>query len=315
MADRRKRTNWYVGPKDDVKRAQLAELEAGGGWVWEEKHDGVWALVKVIKGQLMHAESRVGVQFVGADWDNDLHGLQMFPSHVTGVMIAELVADWIEDPKTKLPTQGGTRRLHVFDLIFCNTADGVNPLPPQEHDFRNLPLRTRRARLEELWKQRIDDGGLTHLVEQRATGAQAFFDEVIARNGEGLVGKKLSSYHVAKNSDGKIEHWIRCKPRRSIDYVVMGTGFAEKGTPNLDLGLYKLLKEGRKLVKVQATGIPKEWEHIAHQEWVGQVVEVVGQEIFPSGALRFGQIKKPRPDKRPEDCTYEAALRAVKVVD
>ncbi len=38
------------------------------------------------------------------------------------------------------------------------------------------------------------------------------------------------------------------------------------------------------------------------------MVEVEGAEVFPSGAIRHGTIKRQRTDKKATDCTYEAAV-------
>ena len=92
----------------------------------------------------------------------------------------------------------------------------------------------------------------------------------------------------------------------------MSHGVAEKGTPNVDLGLWKDLKNGKKLVKVLTCLIPVLWK-MPPDELVGQVVEAAGWEIWPSGALRHAQLNHrpgPRTDKRPEDCTYSAAMEA-----
>ena len=109
--------------------------------------------------------------------------------------------------------------------------------------------------------------------------------------------------------DGKIEAWARAKKKRTVDYVVVGHGVAEKGTPNLDLGLYKK----KKLVKVLTCVLPPAWRVADPVSLVGRVVEAAGWEIWPSGALRHAQLggrPGPRTDKRPEDCTYESAMRA-----
>lgn len=288
------RTKFYVGPKRDISRSELSKLEVTGKYVCEEKHDGVWGLMEIQNGKVRHIESRVGIEFMGADVEG-LIGLQVFPDSINNTLIVgELVADWVGNE------QNGTRRFRIFDIILLNN-----------NGLRDEPLCKRREILETLWSQRAPStGDRIFLVEQRTNGFQLFFDEIIAKeHGEGVVVKKKFSYYHAKNSDGKIEEWVRCKPRRTVDYVVTGHGVADKGTPNLQLSLYK----NSKLVYVMKCGIPKELGYIPPPNWVGKVVELIGQEIFPSGSLRFGEIKRIRTDKNPIDCTIESAYNAIKV--
>jgi hypothetical protein len=92
----------------------------------------------------------------------------------------------------------------------------------------------------------------------------------------------------------------------------MGHGLAEKGTPNLDLGLWKDCKvQGRKLVKVLTCTVPvaAPFRDMPLDSLLGRIVEVEGAEVWPSGALRHGHIQRLRDDKRPEDCTHDAAMR------
>jgi ATP-dependent DNA ligase len=163
-----------------------------------------------------------------------------------------------------------------------------------------------------------------HLVERRASGFRAWYDElmkgdsrVIGARPEGLVLKKRGTPLRAKNADGKVDFWIRCKERNSVDYVVLGAdGYAEKGTPKIALGLYKNTKDGRRLVKVMSISWikPKDWPASVpsgeHGPTPATVVEVEGAEVFPSGAVRHGHIKRPRPDKPAEDCDIESAHSA-----
>ncbi len=82
-------------------------------------------------------------------------------------------------------------------------------------------------------------------------------------------------------------------------------GTAKKGTPKIALGLYKLTKDGRRVVKVMSPTWPGKLDLQP-----GMVVEVEGAEVFPSGAVRHGNIKRVRTDKSEKDCTYEAAIAA-----
>jgi len=300
------RTKFYCGPKGNITREELGEMDATGKYVVDEKYDGCWCMIRVTDSEIVHMESRVGKEFTGADTDG-LYGVRLWEEARNVILIGEVEPDYVGG------RQIGTRRLKLFDII---EANGV--------DLTGLALTARRARLEALYAEFLDtgyishrdnEGGLgcgellVHLAEQRTSGFQEFFDEVVARSGEGLVVKKKVSYYQPKNSDGKIKEWMKCKPNRFVDYVCTGHGLAEKGTPNLQLSLWK----DNALVKVLTTGIPKELWHLPAESFVGKVLEVGGMEMFPSGALRHAHIQRIRDDKPSEDCTHEAAMNARKV--
>lgn len=291
--ERRKRTSDYVGPKATVTRETLATLEATGEWVFEEKHDGFWCLAEVRDGWVVQMSSRVGLAFEGAEVAGILG--EVVASAGSGRLVGELTAD-----RTPTGERAGARRLHLFDAIDWNG-----------HDLRDLPQTDRREALAMICGT-LHEGvrEIVRMVEQRAAGIPTWFDEIIARGGEGVVGKHRDTRYRAKNGDGKIEAWVRAKKKRTVDYVVVGHGVAEKGTPNLDLGLWKDLKDGRRIVKVLTVTLPPHWRGDP-ASLVGRVVEAEGWEIWTSGALRSAQIGHrpgPRDDKRPEDCTYGAAM-------
>lgn len=290
MAERRKRTSAYVGPKVTVSREDLARLEATGEWVFEEKHDGFWCLAEVQQGRIVQMSSRVGLAFDGAEVDG-LLGEQVMPGG-SGRLVGELTADKSGDGQ-----RCGVRRLHLFDVLDWN---GI--------ELRDLSQADRREALVLIYGT-VSEGkrDAVRIVEQRMAGAVAWFDEILARGGEGIVGKRRDARHRAANGDGKIESWVRAKRKRTVDYIVVGHGTAEKGTPNLDLGLWR----GDKLVKVLTVTIPPSWGASDPASLVGRVVEAAGWEIWPSGALRSAQLGHrpgPRDDKRPESCTHSAAM-------
>lgn len=288
MADRAKRTQWYVGPKVDVPRRRLVELDATGRYAVEEKHDGAWAMGQIEDGVLTSVESRVGL-----NWGSSLVGAVVFPKEIRKArLIGELKADLVNDERT------GIRRWNLFDVLELE-IDGQGLT-----DWRDEPYVARRTVLENLEPLIVSDRVL--LVEQRLTAFTSFYDDVVAHDGEGVVIKLLTSKHRSSNASGKTDDWLRCKPRRSVDYVVVERGFAEKGTPRAELGLFK----DDKLVRVMATTVPRRCREAAVP---GAVVELIGQEIFPSGAIRFGEMQRVRDDKLAEDCTYEAALSAAKI--
>jgi hypothetical protein len=306
MAERRKRINIYLGPKEtitlegggpDATKAfedRLTFIERAKTHVFEEKKDGFWCCATIEGGIITSMVSRTGVEFEGVE----IFGLieQRVAASGSGRIIGELTADLVGSEKV------GTRRLHLFDVLDWNG-----------HDLRELPQTERREALEMVYGTfSVPAQATVQLVEQRTSGIVPWFYEVLKNGGEGIVAKDKRTKYKCANADGKIDSWIRAKKKRTVDYVVMGHGLAEKGTPNLDLGLYKTFSTGIKLVKTCTVTVPPEWRGDL-DAYVGEVVEAAGWEIFPSGALRHAQLGHrpgPRTDKLPEDCTYEAAMLA-----
>lgn len=264
----------YVGPGVTITREDLAPLDASGEWVFEEKKDGFWCLATVEDGVIVAMASRVGLEFEGAEVAG-LFGCRVALTG-SGRLVGELTADAASGSRS------GLRRLHLFDVLDWNGLD-----------LRSLPQTDRREALCMIYETLTGDN--VHLVEQRKTGAVAFFDQILAAGGEGVVAKRRDAKYRAVNADGKIEAWVRAKKQNSQDMVVIAHGVAKKGTPNLELGMYR---KGN-LVKIQTCTLPSGWSSAGLE---GAVVEVVGWEIFPSGAVRSGHVKRLRKDKRAEDC-------------
>ena len=294
--ERRKRVNYYVGPRERIKRAELPAYEATGEWVAEVKHDGVWCLMTVERGTVVSLTSRTAGALSGP-----LLGRRIADAG-SGQLAGELVADMIGDERT------GTRRLHLFE-----------PLTWNDIDLRDLSLEDRREALMMIVGSFTNTttatekpaGDLLYIVERRESGFLEWYDAIMGgplrgSGAEGLVLKKRGTAARAQNADGKVDFWRRCKPLNTVDYVVIGPdGEAAKGTPKIALGLYKQTKDGRRVVKVMSPTWPANMKDLK----AGDVVEVEGAEVFPSGAVRHGHIKRLRTDKPAEDCTYEAAVR------
>ena len=301
MAAARKRIGHYVGPRDRVSREDLPRLDASGDWVAEVKHDGVWCLLEVASGRVVGLSSRVGLPLAAPG----LLGEVIDPLKRDGLLVGELVADFVQGETCEF--RSGTRRLHLFDVISWNG-----------YDLRDLPLGDRREALERVaWAFYVNAAtDRIRLVERRSSGFLDWYDELVTRAGdgsrligrraEGLVLKRRGTPYRATCADGKVDFWLRCKPLSTVDYVVIGPdGCAEKGTPKVALGLWKETKDGFRIVKCMSPVWPDGLDLRP-----GMVVEVEGAEVFPSGAVRHGHVKRVREDKRSEGCTHAAAVSA-----
>jgi len=276
----------YLGPALQVTPDDIGRYD-DGSWSAEEKRDGNWAECQTDgNGRIASFTSRVGKPF-GGDAVNGLMGLQTHLPACTLIGELETGSQAATDRYKAL----GYRRFHVFDTT--NIAG---------QDLRLQPYEARRKVVEEIVRSRESDlDRRMPIIRQCYHDFAMFWREVEASGGEGLVFKRLGSLYMPVNSDGKVEEWVRCKPYRFVDYVVMAYGKSSLGDDNIQAGLYIKGKLTRVCtIKNPPPKLPP----------IGSVIECKGGEVFKSGALRHGHMERPRPDKDPQDCTLEAA-RAV----
>lgn len=276
----------YLGPKRQIQPSDLDRFEKYKTYVAEEKHDGFWCEVTTDdSGRIVSLVGRSGIKFSGAHV-RGLIGTRVNISN--SVLIAELESG-TEASNKRNP---GFKRLHVFDVVQlfgqCTTK---------------LLYEQRRALLEKMFFDVINDRRIC-LVKQVKSRFSRFFHEVSENNGEGLVLKKIDVQYVAQGSDGKTNHWVRCKRFRFVDYVVIEIGKSEGGSPNLQVGLY----DGPRLIRVATIkNLPPELDY---HSLVGRVIECKGLEVHDSGALRSGHFERVRLDKEPQECTFAEARNA-----
>jgi bifunctional non-homologous end joining protein LigD len=261
------RINDYTGPKEQIKQDQLYKYE-NQNWIATEKVDGAWACVDTeMNGGFGKFTSRTGHQF-------DINSFADVTPFQNCTLIGEL--EIASQASTKSYTRLGYRRFWIFD---ATKIIG--------HDIKSLPYVKRRHLIETLYKE----SDKIKLVEQKENNFSEFYEEVLARGGEGLVLKKAQSTY----GFGKTNDWVRVKPKNTIDFYVMGLGKTPSGNDNLQLGLYV----NGKLERIQSLTMPSGW---VGGQLVGKVIECEGMELMDSGALRSAQFVRVREDKTKEMC-------------
>lgn len=314
MSERRDRTDHYVGPEEMLSREDLPLLD-DGTVVGEVKEDGVWHEAVVRNGICERILSRTA-----AELSCDLIGKRL-ASDGNGTFVGELITD-IEGTGVKAQ-RTGTKRLRWWECLEWNDIG-----------LRDLPRDVRRESLVMIYDSKIKpvlgNANLLQrvgLVERKPSGFSAWYDSLMGADATKVIGMrpegmvlKWEGPNRARKADGKVPFWKRVKPINTVDYVVMGPdGTAKKGTPKIALGLYFLQPDGSHILQQSCSltwRLAREGFHGDGTKWclaslkLGDVVEVKGFEMHASGALRSGDIVRPRPDKYPVDCTYEAAIMA-----
>lgn len=295
VAERRSRISMYTGPLTTVERRKIPGYENNGGYVAERKYDGMWCALHVDHGGpgQHRFESRTGLDCDGSDMEG-LQGIELGIGSGT-ILIGELEA--ASEAATISFKKLGFRRFFLFDVMKY-----------QGDDISRAHYQLRQSVLRRVIWHRIPKIAHNRIVlcENAYEGFLPFYDRIVAEGGEGIVIKSLNKNAKPTRSDGKTPDWIRVKPMRTIDYVVMGPGFTEKGELSAKLGLW----DGTKVRFALQAQIPDielsaDNKHLVQE---GLVVEMQGREMFTSGAIRHAVFRRWRPDKTPEMCSGESKV-------
>lgn len=199
----------------------------GGKWCYEEKYDGVRA---VIGGGKCFGRSRLLPFQVPASLNNCC-------------LDGELVGN----------------AFYAFDIPII---DG--------QDIRQEPLHFRRQALSAL----LSDGEFVNVRPVSCGQGGEFLEAVLARGGEGVVAKHLSSRY------GESESWIKCKRQETHDLIVTEIHPSKMSVKLGDSGWCPVLSEER-LSAIR----------------IGSMIEVSCHSITAGGKLREPRFIRIRTDK------------------
>jgi bifunctional non-homologous end joining protein LigD len=302
--------------------AQLATLASappvGGTWVIENKWDGYRALIKIVGGKAQVITRN------GNDWTAKLKSL-----------VAEIEAIGIDqawlDGEMVVMNEHGVPDFNKLQNAFDNarTKDIVLFLFDVpffgDTDLRQVPLRSRRAVLQELLKDHASER--IRFSDELPTSPTAVLNAACQLGLEGVMLKEAGSPYVSRRSDP----WLKLKCQRRQEFVVVGftdRTNAAKEVGALILGYYddngKLRAAGSvgtgwssaqggelhaRLVKLEVTKplvdpeetAPGRWSKRPRgtERWVRpeMVVEIAFGEWTPDGKVRHPTFRGVRTDK------------------
>lgn len=208
----------------------------------------------------------------------------------------------------------------AFDVL----ADG-------EEDLRQKPLRERRSRLEQLlrsarppvhlspitddpklalgWLQRYDGAGLDGLVAKRVdetykAGERAMIKVKQQRTVDCVVG----GFRWSSNAKTIGSLLLGVYRGKTLHYIGHTSGFSEEERRAL-VDVLRPLMGGTSFGEGRAPGGPSRWATERTTEWEPLRPELVCEVAFDrmiNGRFRHGVgFLRWRPDKRPEECTFE----------
>lgn len=328
-------------PFPPMEARNAARLPESGEWFYEPKWDGFRGLAFRKDNEVL-LQSKAG-QPLGRYFPELIEALQKLPQKEF-VLDGEIVIlsgghlDFNALLQRIHPAESRIRRLAretpVTFLCFDLLVDAKGKL------LTDQSLERRREALDDFFKEVPQGAGIRLSPATRSLAAAARWMGNLATVGfDGVVAKRVDEpYHSGDRSG-----MVKVKRLRTADCVVGGFRYASKGkfVGSLLLGLYdddrKLNHVGftssfkaedrPRLLKIlepfitndkalgfsgNAPGGPSRWSTERSTEWVplrNKLVCEVQYDHFSGGRFRHGcKFLRWRPDKPPEQCTYEQVI-------
>ena len=300
------------------KEKSLKKYE--GTHIAQEKFDGTRIIV-IKRGDSIVLQTRSGKNDLASEYPEIVAELKMFP-HGDFIIDSELVFFRKSDGKSEFLTglAQETRKdynaiLMLFDVL---EMDGKN--------IREESLKYRTLIIEKLI--RAKRYAHLNLIPYYEKDFDAFYTNIVATGGEGIVLKKIKSIY----KDGKRSpDWLKIKKQDTADCFVIGLMKGEGKFENLFGSLIMGQYDTKGNVKVvgatsgfddstrallHAAVMKEPWfetypstkgelGHILHKVKPAIVIEISFMERLESGMFRHPRFERIREDKTPKDCVYE----------
>jgi len=197
----------------DFVAPQLCKLvdrpPTGAGWGHEVKFDGYRMQLRVADGTAALRTRK------GLDWTARFPAIAAAAAGLPDALIdGEVVAlddhgtpDFAALQAALSEGDAGALIYFAFDLLFAGGED-----------LRRLPLRDRKARLEELLSGRRKDAALIRYVEHFEAAGDAVLSSACKMELEGIVSKRLDSRYASDRSGA----WTKSKCRGGQEVVIGG---------------------------------------------------------------------------------------------
>jgi hypothetical protein len=175
-----------------------------------------------------------------------------------------------------------------------------------ERDVRRLPLRERRALLEEMCAGINDRDDLPLMLIHKHEPTEEGLKAILDLGFEGVVCKREDSTYLCGDRSGA---WLKIKPKETLDAEFTGVYPAKPGSRFAPIrdgqpqpwavgGIcFRLRHDDGRIYEGRAAGMGDKlraelWEHPRRYE--GWTVELAHWGVQDSGALRFPQVRRLR---------------------
>ncbi|MBI2740350.1 MAG: DNA ligase D [Rhodospirillales bacterium] len=214
---------------------------AQSGWAHEVKFDGYRLQLRVEDGKARLRTRK------GLDWTGKFEAIARQAEKLPGCMIdGEAVAldahgapDFSALQAALSEGESGKLVFFAFDLLF---AEG--------EDLRALPLRDRKARLQEVLDGLKGKHAGLQYVEHFETAGDAVLESACRMHLEGIVSKELD----APYRSGRVGSWVKTKCRAGHEVVIGGWTSEGKRMRSLLVGVHRGHGKDQKLVSVGRVG-------------------------------------------------------------
>ncbi len=307
------------------------------GWLFELKYDGYRVLASTDRSAGGAPRAEVALRYrsgrdATATYPDLVRALGSLP-YQSLLLDGEVVGlDETGRPTFQLLQQRAqlTRRADIERMAVRQpvTYFAFDLLVFEGRDLRPLPLAERKALLRLL----LPPAGPVRFADHVEEQGEELYAAVRARGLEGLIAKRADSPYRA----GRSPHWVKLRADQTGEFAVVGFSAPQGGRPGFG-ALHLAVREGDGWVYIGRAGsgftdaqlreiherlepsirtgssagppcagpVPAGAEHT----WVDPdlVAEVRYTEVTPDGLLRHPVFVRLREDKRPEECTREAA--------
>lgn len=311
------------GAKYEPQLPSLVDLPPDGDrWLHELKHDG-YRMGVVLDGGRARLISRNG-----NDWTAAL-------PEVAAATSALGVASAVLDGEVAILLPDGRSSFQALQNAFSGAASARTGLVYLAFDLLELdgqdltrePLVQRKARLQQLVREKAPPRSLIRYCDHVVGHGPAVYAQALKLGAEGVVSKRVD----APYRPGRSRDWLKTKSARREDFVVGGFtepgGTGRAGVGALLLGQYddtglvysgkvgtgkgwtaeflSQLRTGLEQLEQEACGFstlpPRDHRHGAHWTRPQLVVEVQFGEWTSDGHVRHPSFCGFRPDTRPSD--------------
>ncbi len=289
--------------------AKMGSLEDLGksGYIFEPKLDGIRALCYVGKGLKLISRNNIDL--------TDTYPELQFRKKInakTAILDGEIIAyDNKGRPSFSLLQEGGAVTYVVFDIL---TKNGTSLI--------NKPLLERKKILDKTIRE---GNGLEKIFF--VSDGKKLWKKIIKAHLEGVIAKTAQGLYYPGE---RTREWLKIKPAKSVDCVIIGYRPGKRIIGSLALGLYdnkgiltyignvgtgftqELLQDLHDRFKpLKSTPIINKEERAPNDViWVKPtlVAEIKYLKVTSYGILRMPVFLRLRKDKKPKECTFKDQL-------